>query len=174
MTAASLCRRARLGLSLACAAAVTGTSPAVSAQEYMYGADAGISSGIEGGGSRGILRMPRTRLRLGVDARINEAPADILEVGLLAEILPRSGFGADVRYAHMAGQRFVLDLGLTSILAPSSLYGVCAGLTYRLPISKTVQITIGPEGDFYFLGADLPDGTVIWQLRLQGGLRVDL
>ncbi len=153
---------------------VTAAPRSASAQEYIYGADAGISSGIEGGGPQGILRMTRTRLRLGVDARINEAPDDILEVGLLAEILPKSGFGADVRYARMAGQRFVLDVGLTSILAPGSLYGACAGLTYRLPISKTVQITLGPEGDFYFLGSDLPDGVVIWQLRLQGGLRVDL
>lgn len=174
MKPASLHPWVRAGVSLASATTVMWASPRASAQEYMYGADAGVSSGIEGGGSKGILRMPRTRLRIGVDARINEAPADILEVGLLAEILLRSGFGADVRYAHMAGQRFVLDLGLTSILAPSSLYGACAGLTYRLPVSKTVQITIGPEGDFYFLGADLPDGTVIWQLRLQGGLRVDL
>jgi hypothetical protein len=143
------------------------------AQQYLYGANAGVSSGIEGGGD-GILRMTRTRLRLGIDARIDESPDDILEVGLLAEILPKSGFGADVRYARMAGERFVVDIGLTSILAPGSIYGACAGLTYRLPISKKTQITLGPEGDFYFLGSDLPDGVVIWQLRLQGGLRVDL
>jgi hypothetical protein len=149
------------------------TADRAGAQEYLLGGSAGVSSGIEGGGD-GIVRMTRTRLRLGVDARIDESPDDILEVGLLAEILPKSGFGADVRYARMAGDRFVVDIGLTSILTPGSLYGACAGLTYRLPISKKTQVTLGPEGDFYFLGSDLPDGVVIWQLRLQGGLRVDL
>ena len=74
----------------------------------------------------------------------------------------------------VAYQHFVLDAGLLGILAPSSLYGVCAGLTYRLPVSKKSQIELGPEGDFYFLGSDLPDGVVIWQFRLQGGFRVDL
>lgn len=169
-------RRSRRTASFALAAAAfcAAVLPArAQAQEYLYGADLGLSSGIEGG-AEGILRLTRTRLRLGVDARIDESPDDILEVGLLAEIAPRSGFGADARYARMAGEHFVFDAGITSILTPGSLYGACAGVTYRLPISKKVQITLGPEGDFYFLGSDLPDGTVIWQFRLQGGLRVDL
>jgi hypothetical protein len=174
MRRAPLSRWGRVGATSALALLSLFAPRHARAQEYIYGASAGVSSGVEGGGPQGVLRMTRTRLRLGVDARINEAPDDILEVGLLAEILPKSGFGADVRYARMAGKRFVLDLGLTSILAPGSLYGACAGLTYRLPLGKTVQITLGPEGDFYFLGSDLPDGVVIWQLRLQGGLRVDL
>jgi hypothetical protein len=173
MKASSIRRSVSTLLALAMACASSFTAGEAKAQQYLYGASAGASSGIEGGGD-GILRMTRTRLRLGVDARIDEDPDDILEVGLLAEILPKSGFGADVRYARMAGPHFVVDIGLTSILAPGSIYGACAGLTYRLPISKTTQVTLGPEGDFYFLGSDLPDGVVIWQLRLQGGLRVDL
>jgi hypothetical protein len=166
-------RRAAAAIAIATVTGSLFVEGTADAQQYLYGADAAISSGIEGGGD-GILRMTRTRLRLGADARIDESPDDILEVGLLAEILPKSGFGADARYARMAGERFVVDVGLTSILTPGSLYGACAGLTYRLPISKKTQVTLGAEGDFYFLGSDLPDGVVIWQLRLQGGLRVDL
>jgi hypothetical protein len=113
-------------------------------------------------------------LRIGGDLRIDESPDDILEFALLAEVEPRSGFGADLRYARAAGDHFILDAGLLGILAPASIYGVCAGLTYRLPLSKHAQITLGPEADFYFLGSDLPDGTVIWQMRFQGGLRADL
>jgi hypothetical protein len=144
------------------------------AQQYLIGAAASVSSGLEGGGAQDTFRLTRTRLRLGGDLRIDESPDDIIEFGALAELQPRSGFGADVRYARAAGPRFVVDVGLMAILAPSQLYGACASLNYRLPISKVTAITLGPEGDFYFLGTDLPDGTVVWQLRLQGGIRVDL
>ncbi|MGD0677158.1 MAG: hypothetical protein ABSC94_17215 [Polyangiaceae bacterium] len=159
-------------LALGLTAAVLAATPRSYAQEYLLGASASISSGAEGG-SVGLYRA-RTRLRLGTDLRVDEFPDDILEIGLLAELEPRSAFGADVRYAHAAGKHFVVDVGALGILAPLSLYGVCASLTYRIPMSKTVQITLGPEGDFYFLGTDLPDGTVIWEMRFQGGLRVEL
>ena len=158
---------------LAVACAATWTADA-SAQQYLIGANLGLSSGIEGGGALGGLDMARLRMRLGADLRIDESPDDILEFGLLAELLPKSGFGADVRYERAASDRFFVDAGALAILAPASLYGVCAGLTYRLPISKRTQITLGPEADFFFLGTDLPDGTVIWQVRVQGGVRVDL
>jgi hypothetical protein len=146
---------------------------AAGAQQYLIGGAGAVSSGIEGGGGGGLYRT-RTRIRIGADLRIDESPDDILEFGLQAEIEPRAAFGADVRYARAAGDHFVLDAGVIGFLAPASLYGVCAGLTYRLPLSKKVQITLGPEADFYFLGSDLPDGTVVWQLRFQGGFRVDL
>jgi hypothetical protein len=148
------------------------STPAV-AQQYLYGADVSLSSGLEGGGPNPAAKT-RTRLRLGADLRVDESPEDVLQVGLLAEVEPRSGFGGDLRYARAAGERFVLDAGVLGILAPSSLYGVCAGLTYRLPLSKRTQIELGPEGDFFFLGTDLPDGVVVWQFRFLGGFRVDL
>ncbi len=164
------CKRALLAASL-CVAGALAPSPAL-AQQYLIGADAGLSSGIEGGGNVGP-RLTRTRLRLGADLRIDESPEDIFEFGVLAELTPRSGFGADLRYARAAGDHFRLEAGVLGILAPSSLYGACAALVYRLPISKKAQLEISPEGDFFFLGTDLPDKVVIWQLRLQGGIRVD-
>ncbi len=166
--------RRTIGLVLV-AACTWGTHTGVArAQQYLIGGSIAASSGVEGGGAQNALARTRTRLRIGGDLRIDESPDDILEFAALAEIEPRSGFGADVRYARAAGDRFVVDAGLLGIVAPSSLYGVCASLTYRLPISKRAQITVGPEADFFFLGSDLPDGTVLWQVRLQGGLRVDL
>jgi hypothetical protein len=143
------------------------------AQQYLIGAGASLSSGLEGGCKVGPWRA-RTRLRLGGDLRVDESPEDIFGFGLLAEIEPHSAFGADVRYERAVGERFRLDAGVLGILAPSSLYGVSGGLVYRLPISKKAQVELGPEGDVFFLGSDLPDGVVVWQFRLQGGLRVDL
>jgi hypothetical protein len=145
-----------------------------SAQQYLIGAAAGVSSGIEGGGAQGGFARARTRLRLGGDLRIDESPDDIFEFAALAEIEPHSSFGATVGYARAAGQHFVVDAAVLGFFAPASLYGVSAGLAYRLPISKRAAVAVGPEGDFYFLGTDLPDGTVVWEVRIQGGLRVDL
>jgi hypothetical protein len=152
---------------------VTPTSTA-RAQQYLIGGSFEASSGVEGGGSPNQLTRARTRLRIGGDLRIDESPDDIFEFAALAEVEPRSGFGADVRYARAAGDRFFVDVGLLAIVAPASLYGACASFNYRLPISKRTQIIVGPEADFFFLGSDLPDGTVVWEVRLQGGLRVDL
>ena len=157
------------------AACAWGTRPDVAhAQQYLIGGSIAASSGVEGGGSQNALARTRTRLRIGGDVRIDESPDDIFEFAAIAEVEPRSGFGADIRYARAAGDRFVVDVGLLGIVAPASLYGACASFYYRLPISKRTQIVVGPEADFFFLGSDLPDGTVLWELRLQGGLRVDL
>jgi hypothetical protein len=158
---------------LVIATALLSTAPtAARAQEYLLGADATASSGIEGGGT-GFFRT-RTRLQIGADLRVDEWPDDVMEVGLLAEVEPRSGFGGYLHYGRVLDKHIVVTAGVLAILAPASLYGACAGLTYRLPLSKHVQVVLGPELDFYFLGSDLPDGTVIWQVRVQGGFRVDL
>ncbi|HSY23375.1 MAG TPA: hypothetical protein VK841_14710 [Polyangiaceae bacterium] len=162
-------RIALAAVTLACS--LTEPIPA-HAQQYLIGATGAVSSGIEGG-SVGPYRT-RTRLRLGGDVRIDEFPDDIFEVALDAELEPRSSVGADLRYARAASDRIFFDAGIIGILAPSSLYGVVGGVTYRLPLGKKAQITLGPEADFYFLGSDLPDGTVVWELRFQGGFRVDL
>lgn len=165
-------RRAALCLLAACAFEACPSS--ASAQQYLIGAAAGVSSGIEGGGAQGGFARARTRLRLGGDLRIDESPDDIFEFAALAEVEPRSSFGATLGYARAAGQHFVLDAAVLGLFAPASLYGVSAGLSYRLPISKRSAFAVGPEADFYFLGSDLPDGTVLWEVRLQGGFRVDL
>jgi len=144
------------------------------AQKYLIGASAGASSGVEGGGPQGTMAMTRTRVRIAVDARVDESPEDLLLGGLDAEVTPTSGIGADLRYGRMVGDRVVLSAGILGILAPWTLYGACAVFEYRIPIAQRFQITIAPEGDVFFLGTDLPDGTAIWQFRLNGGLRADL
>jgi hypothetical protein len=120
------------------------------------------------------MAMTRTRVRIAVDARVDESPQDVAIVGLDAEVTPTAGIGADLRYGRILGDRVVLSAGILGILAPWSLYGACGVLEYRIPVAKGVQITLAPEADVFFLGTDLPDGTAIWQFRLNGGLRADL
>ncbi len=167
--------RTRLAIALAIfLPGIVAVSPSTaSAQEYLIGATGSVSSGMEGGGQL-AMRRTRTRLRLGGDLRIDESPEDIFELAMVAEIEPSSGFGGDLRYARRLGTHFLLDAGFLGIVVPSSLYGACAGLTYRLPISKGSEVTFGPEADFFFLGTDLPDNLMLWQLRFQAGFRADL
>jgi hypothetical protein len=167
--------RAVLGGALACAgvlAAIDATE--ARAQQYLLGASGLASSGIDGGGADGVMNRARTRLRLGGDVRIDESPDDIFEFGFDAEIEPKSAFGADLRYARATGRHFVLDAGVIGFVAPASLYGALAGVSYHLPLSANLSLVLGPEADFFFLGSDLPDGGVLWEVRIQGGLHVSL
>jgi hypothetical protein len=159
--------------SVAALGSVAAAKP-VAAQKYLFGVGAGASSGIEGGGPQGTMAMTRTRVRIAVDARIDESPQDVALVGLDAEVTPTSGIGADLRYGRILGDRLVLSAGVLGILVPWSLYGTCGILEYRIHVANGAQITLAPEADVFFLGTDLPDGTAIWQFRLNGGIRVDL
>jgi len=163
-----------LALSAAAAFLATLAPSRADAQQYVIGADASVSTGAEGGGPFFDIYRARTRLRLGADIHVDEFPDDLFELGLLAEIEPKSSIGADVRYARPFGPHFVLDAGALGIAVPRSLVGVCGGLTYRMPLSKAAQVTLGPEGDFYFVGTDLPGGTIVWEIRFVGGVRVQL
>ena len=163
-----------LSLSAALSVVLTSAAPTAVAQKYLLGASASGSSGIEGGGPLGTVAQTRTRVRLGGDVRVDESPEDAVLVGLDAEIAASSGIGADLRYGRILSDRFLVNVGVLGIVAPYSLYGAVGAIEYRIPLSKRVQITLSPEGDFFFLGSDLPDGTIIWQVRFNGGLRADL
>lgn len=166
----------RRALAVAVAALVATAGAPARAQELLIGASAQAASGMQGGGrgdASGIFRA-RTRLRIGADLRVDESPKDIWMIALVADVEPRSAFGADVRYARALGTHFVVDAGLLSYFAPSTLFGAVAGLDYRLPISTSTAFTIGPDAAFFALGSDLPDGNVLWQVLLQAGIRADL
>lgn len=141
------------------------------AQQYLVSGSAEVAQGVDIAGG---LRQTRTRLRLGVDLSIDESPKDAVSAALIAEVEPRGSVGADLRYVRFFGERVMLNAGVIGILAPSSLYGATVGMKYRFPLAKSLWLLAGPEANFYFLGTDLPDGTVITQLLLQAGLRVDL
>ena len=120
------------------------------------------------------MDLARARLRLGLDLRVDEFPTDIFGVGILVELLPHSSFGLDARYMRAVGSRFEVNAGGIAIVAPESLFGPSAGLKYRLPLSTATRITLGPEANVFVIGSDLPSGTIIWQVLLQGGIHADL
>jgi len=111
---------------------------------------------------------------LGGDLRIDESPQDIFGFAVVAEVEPKASIGLDARYMRMLGKRFAVHVGAIGYFAPGSFVGVSTGAEYRIPLSSGVALTMGPELNFFLLGTDLPDGTVVWQGLFQGGIRVDL
>ncbi len=147
------------------------TPRAASAQEYLPTATAQLASGIESGG-KGVARA-RTRMRVGVDLRVDEMPEDLLSVAVLLDMEPRAAIGADLRYGRMIGP-LTITAGPAAYFVPGTLLGACASATYRIPRTGRFSLGIGPEATTYFIGSDLPDGKVMWQVLMQAGLRVDL
>jgi hypothetical protein len=143
------------------------------AQEYLLGASGQIATGVVDG-SRSAMTLARTRLRLGLDLRIDEFPKDVIAAGILAEIEPHASFGVDLRYVREVGPKFSLNIGAVGFLAPETLIGPAVGLDYKIRLTTAVAITVGPEFNVFVLGSDLPDGTIIWQALLQVGIHANL
>lgn len=163
--------RAR-SLGLIAGAALAAAPADASAQEYLPAASFHAGTGIEGGA--GSFQRARTRLRFGLELRIDESPEHGIAAAALVEVEPRSAFGADVRYVRLLSSRIALSAGAMGYLVPSTLLGPCAGVDVRIPLGTKVSLAIGPETAVFALGNDLPNGIVIWQALLQGGFRVDL
>ncbi len=149
-------------------------APPARAQRLLLAADVDAASGVEGGtylGGVGIRRA-RTTLRFGVDGSIDETPENIVAAALLIELEPHASLGAEVRLMRNVWKGLTLEIGATGYLAPATLFGATVGATYRIPLFSTFSFTIGPALNGYFIGSDLPSGTILWQGLVRGGLRV--
>jgi hypothetical protein len=146
------------------------------AQDFPIGASVDVYSGIEGGGkglAKGIRRAP-TLFRFGGEMALSDWPGPRIGAAVLLEIEPRTAVGADLRYLHLVGERFALHLDGRAIIAPSTLFGAAAGGEARLPLHKRFSLTFGPTLSAFFVGNDLPQGTVIFQGLFHVGVHVHL
>lgn len=165
--------KARFALTFVATLAAALVAPrAVRAQEYLPAGAVQIASGIESAGKR--VDRARTRLRVSGELRVDEAPNDGVSFGAIVDLEPHAALGADLRYEHLIGTTFVVNAGAIGYLTPGTLVGGCAGGDARVRMSKGAWLTLGPEVTVFALGSDLPDGVVMWQALLQGGIRVDL
>jgi len=142
------------------------------AQQYLPAASFHGASGIEGGA--GSFQRARTRLRFALELRIDESPEDALVGAAIVDVEPKSAFGGELRYLRTLTPRIAVSAGALGYFVPATLFGPSAGVEVRIPIGKKTSFAVGPEAAVLALGSDLPDGIVIWQALLQGGLRVDL
>ncbi len=166
----------RTSLAICLAVAIACFATTASAQEYLVGASADLSSGIQGGGGGATSSFHRARstIRLGADLRVDEFPKDIFFGALVIEMEPRAGVGGDFRYMRMLAPKDFVFVGVEGIIMPQTLFGGSVGYTHRIPLSPKVSITAGPMLQVFFLGGDLPDNTIVWQALLQIGFRADL
>lgn len=148
------------------------TAETASAQEYLPAATAQAASGLEGGGS-GFSRA-RTRIRIGVELRVDESPENGVEAGGIFDLEPRTAFAGELRYVRTVTPKLAVSGGAIGYFVPALLFGPCAGAELRLPLMKKTALAVGPEFAVFALGTDLPDRTVIWQALVQVGVRFDL
>ena len=52
------------------------------------------------------------------------------------------------------------------------MIGATFGFAWRYPLSESVHINLSPTANVYFVGADLPGSSVLWQGIVAGGVRV--
>jgi hypothetical protein len=142
------------------------------AQQYLIGVSGEVSDGIEMGTSV-PFKPARIRARLGADLRVDEFPDDIFCFGLLADLVPRTEFGVDARYARMLGKHFEVNVGGIAYVAPSTLFGPSVDLKYHVVLSPSAALIFGPEVNVFVLGSDLPDGTVFVQTLLTAGIHAN-
>jgi hypothetical protein len=167
--------RSIAGVLATCIGLAVSSPGTAAAQQYLLGSSGELATGLEGGGGgETAMHLARLRLRLGLDLRVDEFPADIYSVGLLLEVVPHSAFGIDARYMRRLGTRFEVNVGGIAFVAPESLIGPSVGFKYRFSLSPATQITVGPEANVFVIGSDLPDGTIVWQALIQAGFHADL
>src|SRR5438477_9085117 len=89
---------------------------AASAQEYLPAASAHIASGLEGGG-RGFGRA-RTRLRMALELRVDEAPENALVGAGIFDIEPHTAFGGELRYVRTVSPLVAVGAGAIGYFVP--------------------------------------------------------
>lgn len=159
-------KRALVGLMMMMAMPST-----ASAQQYLMAGVGDVATGGEGAGHG--MRRARTRLRVGLELRIDEQPNDGIIASGLVDLEPRAAFGGELRYVRILSETFSISGGGLAYLAPGTLFGGCAGLEARIPMAKKLWFTGGPEATVFALGSDLPNNSVVWQALVQVGLRAD-
>ncbi len=148
---------------------------AAHAQQWVLGASAEVASGVAGGGPENpVIERARTRLRIGVDLRVDEFPKDIYAVAILAEVEPHSSFGIDFRYMRRLSPKIDVNVGVMGFIFPESLVGPACGVRYHLALSKTIDLLVGPEIDLLVIGTDVPSDSIVWEGLLQVGVHLDL
>jgi len=131
-----------------------------------------------GRGASGVLRQ-RSPIFLDVDVGLVFDGDRAMEwtAGLIMELEGPVSVGLNPalkRMVHFRKLAIYGGVGIPFIFAPFTLFGVevAAGASY--PVWKRLGITLELHADVFFVGSDLPDGSVLAKLDLSLGLRFDL
>ncbi len=158
-------------VTLATALCVTLVTAPAAAQKLQVGWGLGVATGLERGEQLGAtqFRRARSRVVVPIDLRVDEDPNEAVGIVVFAEVEPRSGLGAELRYLHTFGRSFVGFVGATSVITPHTLAGVDFGFQLHLPVSGSASIYLEPSLSVIPFGTDLPsDRLILWGLLTLG------
>ena len=147
------------------------------AQRLLVGAGVGVGSGLERSdvSEEQPLRIARTRIIVPIDLRIDEDPKQGLGVVGLFEVAPRVSVGADLRYIRWFGGNVTGFVGVSSVLAPETLFGVDFGIDFYLPKRPSAfALFLEPSFAAMLTGTDLPDDRVLLWALIAVGVHGDL
>jgi len=148
------------------------------AQQWQLGGQLGAGTGLEGGDpgtGETSFRRARTRIQVGLDARVDETPE--LGYGFLgfAEVEPHVGVGAELRLSRRFGSRASGFVGGIGVLAPHTLVGGSFGIQLLIPAdSDSSSWFVEPAFAALPLGTDLPGDKVLFWGMLTMGIHVEL
>ena len=155
--------------------ATLGWNSTACAQEMLVDSFFGINTGFEGanpGNGSVAWQMARLRLNMGVDFGTTEKHRDFFGVRGFVDLTTNTSLGFEFRYTRWALPWLGAFCGLTTVVAPETLFGFEAGATFNIPLLEPAGIYIEPKVAALPWGSDRAnDSVVIWTL-LEVGVRL--
>ncbi len=137
------------------------------AQSWVSDVQLSLATGLEGADTGLGLgwQRARTRVVLGVDLGNDETGNEAYGARAFVEMERSVSVGAELGYVRWVIPELNLFFGGVAVLAPETLFGGTAAITYLIPLGKRVGVPIWSSLNALPLGSDRPDdGVVVWVL----------
>jgi hypothetical protein len=137
------------------------------AQSWVTDVQLSMATGLEGADT-GIglgWQRARTRVVLGVDLGNDEVGYEAYGARAFVEMERSVSVGAELGYVRYVLPELSLFFGGVAVLAPETLFGGTASVTYVFSLGQRLGIPIWGSINALPLGSDRPgDGIVVWTL----------
>jgi hypothetical protein len=140
---------------------------AARAQSWVTDVQLSLASGLEGGdtGLGPGWQRARTRVVVGLDLGNDETPYEAYGVRAFVEMERSVTLGAEVGYVRWVLPELNVFFGGVAVLAPDTLLGATAAITYIWPLGKRLGIPIWASLNALPFGSDRSaDGVIVWTL----------
>ena len=137
------------------------------AQSWVTDVQLSVATGLEGADTGVGLgwQRARTRVVLGFDLGNDETGYEAYGARAFVEMERTVSVGAELGYLRWIIPELNVFFGGVAVLAPETLFGGTAAITFILPLGKRVGVPIWGSLNALPLGSDRPgDGVVVWTL----------
>lgn len=138
-----------------------------SAQSWLTDVQLSVATGLEGADTGLGLgwQRARTRVVLGLDLGNDETGYEAYGARVFIEMERTVAVGAELGYLRWLSPQWNVFFGGVAVLAPETLFGGTAAVTFIIPLGERVGIPIWGSINALPLGSDRPgDGIVVWAL----------